>query len=366
LQIRTTLTLGISYLSDTLIFVPLGAFQSGWLFAKQHLHISSTFAARFVHFLERTSKLTSAQQPSAICVDSSPDMATQEDLSALFSRNLTLQNPTYVAPKEEPKPAREPFTYSISQHYHHSAHLASQQPSRPASEPPQTDQLTTEIILSRHGVDSSTLFPSQLELFKTADASQQMRLIELWRICPPDYGGHALAQDLGSWPTTSFQQEEAMAKLRYERQMLEERMSRTDQSMDSDTMSDSSITAPLTPIQGGDGRWVNHVVAEPYMQSGYESLAQREYERSAAPGKDIYNHFGTSVGGPNYHHATDPVYKTVEDFQKYTGNVGGDWEALMLQRQQAMENQYGTFAQYQHNVGGVNVADQNGEDEEML
>lgn len=297
-------------------------------------------------------------------------MATQEDLSALFSRNLTLQNPTYVAPKEEPKeepkPAQEPYIYSISQHYHHSAHLASQQPSRPASEPPQTDQLTTEIILSRHGVDSSTLFPSQLELFKTADASQQMRLIELWRICPPDYGGHALAQDLGSWPATSFQQEEAMAKLRYERQMLEERMSRTDQSMDSDTMSDSSLTAPLTPIQGGDGRWVNHVVAEPYMQSGYELLAQREYERSAVPGKDIYNHFGTSVGGPPYSHATDPVYKTVEDIQKYTGNVGGDWEALMLQRQQAMENQYGAFAQLQHNVGGINTVDQNGEDEEML
>jgi hypothetical protein len=56
--------------------------------------------------------------------------------------------------------------------------------------------LTTEIILSRHGVDAASLFSSQLDLFKSADASQQMRLIELWRICPPNYDGAALTQDL--------------------------------------------------------------------------------------------------------------------------------------------------------------------------
>jgi hypothetical protein len=271
-------------------------------------------------------------------------MATHDDLATLFSRNLSL-NP-YVTPKEESKP-ETPFTYSISQHYHHSAHLASQQPSRPASEPPQTDQLTTEIILSRHGVDATSLFPAQIDLFKTADAGQQMRLIELWRICPPNYGGHALTQDL--WPQTSFQQEEAMAKLRYERQMLEERMSRTggDQGMDTeDAMSDGSSTTPMpmTPIQGGDGRWVG--TAEPYMASGYEILAQKEYLRSAAPSKDIYSHFGTAVGGPTYNHSTDPVYNTAD------------------QRQQAMENQYGAFEQFQHNQGGVVAG--HGQDEEML
>ncbi|KAH8792184.1 hypothetical protein F5882DRAFT_427378 [Hyaloscypha sp. PMI_1271] len=215
-------------------------------------------------------------------------MTTQEDLAALFQRNLSLQQTVPVVPKEEPK--EEPIIYSISQHYHHSAHVA-----RPSSEPPQTDQLTTEIILSRHGVDVTTLFPSQLELFKTADAGQQMRLIELWRICPPDYGGHALAQDIGQWP---------------------------------DTMSDSSTQGPLTPIQGGDGRWNQMQAAEPYMQTGYEALAAREYENSAAQSKDIYAHFGTR--------STDPVYKTVEDVHKYPN---------------AMENQYAVYQ---------------GEDEEML
>lgn len=285
-------------------------------------------------------------------------MATHEDLAALFSRNLSL-NP-YVAPPEESKP-EVPFAYSISQHYHHSAHLAAQQPSRPASEPPQTDQLTTEIILSRHGVDASSLFPSQLDLFKSADASQQMRLIELWRICPPNYGGAALTQDL--WPQTSFQQEEAMAKQRYERQMLEERMSRTggDQGMDTeDAMSDGSSTTPMpmTPIQGGDGRWVN---PEPYMASGYEVLAQREYEQSK-PSKDTYSHFGTAVGGPTYRHSTDPVYNTIEDIHKFP-NVGGNWQQLVEQRQQVMENQYGAFEQFQHSQGGMAA---NGQDEEML
>ncbi|CZT42865.1 uncharacterized protein RSE6_02817 [Rhynchosporium secalis] len=231
-------------------------------------------------------------------------MNNQEELAALFERNLSLQPipPTYVAPpQEESKPIEEPYVYSISQHYHHSSHIVAQQPCRPASEPPQTDQLTTEIILARHGIDVATLFPTQVDLFKTAEASQQMRLIELWRICPPNYGGHALAQGLGDWPATSFQQEEAMAKLRYERQMLEERMARSggdEQSMESaeDTMSDASTTAPLTPIQAGDGRWQTSENAEPYMQSGYESLAQREYEHSTSQTKNIYSHYGSAVG----------------------------------------------------------------------
>jgi hypothetical protein len=282
-------------------------------------------------------------------------MATQEELSALFARNLSLQTPAPVAPKEEPE-----YIYSITQHYHHSAHLANkQQPSRPASEPLPTDQLTTDIILARHGVDSSSLYPSQIELFRTADASQQMRLIELWRICPPNYGGHALAQQLGEWPSTSLQQEESMAKLRYERQILEERMSRAHDGMDDDTMSDGSSHAPLTPIQGGDARWNN---VEPYMASGYELLAAREYENSATRSRDVYSHFGTAVGGPQYKQSTDPVYKTVEEIHTFP-NVGGDWTKT-IDQQQLMENQYGAFQNFQYS--NEYISGHQGEDEEML
>jgi hypothetical protein len=127
-----------------------------------------------------------------------------------------------------------------------------------------------------------------------------------------------------------------------------------------DSMSDGSSTTPmpLTPLQGGDGRWPG--TAEPYMASGYEVLAQREYEQSAATSKDTYSHFGTAVGG--YSRSTDPVYNTVEDVHRLP-NVGGNWQQLVEQRQQAMENQYGAFEQF-HNNGGMTAG--HGQDEEML
>lgn len=306
-------------------------------------------------------------------------MQVHDDLAALFSRNLSLQNAPYAAPAvsvptHQTSRPEEAITYSITQHYHHSAHVASPKPSRPVSTPPPTDQETTEIILGRHGVDVTTLFPSQIELFKSAEPTQQMRLVELWRISPPNYGGHALAQDLGTWPATSLQQEEAMAKLRYERQMLEERASRihaTDdhlQHLDGsdDMMSDGEQSnAPMTPIQGGDGRWLGAIhlghSPEPYMMSGYESLAQREYEVSArGPSKDIYSHFGMAVGGPAYNQATDPVYKN-------TANINDGWASRTQEEQQrAMEDQYGAFTQRRRYGSSCIIGRYGGEDEDML
>lgn len=289
-------------------------------------------------------------------------MQPQEELAALFSRNLTFQS----APNPVPTPQvyqttkpEEAITYSITQHYHHSAHIAAPKQSRPASTSA-TDSLTTEIILARHGVDVTTLFPSQIELFKTADASQQMRLVELWRISPPNYGGHALANDLGTWPATSFQQEESMAQIRYERQMAEERAARSHMVESSDDMmSDGEQSnAPITPIQGGDSRWGgSHVMSEPYMESGYEAMAQREYELSSQPSKDIYSHFGMGIGGSSYNKATDPVY----------ASSSGGWGTRTAQEQQAaMENAYGSYAQGQQYNAGVCVSGHHGQDEEML
>lgn len=274
-------------------------------------------------------------------------MQVHEDLATLFSRNLNLSNNDYVGPvqQQEQLPqapqAEEPVFY-ISQHYTHTAHVAPQQPSRSVSTPP-TDQQTVEIILSRHGVDVSTLFPSQIDLFKHAEPSQQMRLVELWRICPPNYGGHALAHDLGNWPQTSLQQEETMAKLRYDRQVEEERAAQL-HAQSQQNMSNGEQHATITPIQGGDGRWggvqaEHNDMTEPYMMSGYEALAARDYNMQAKQQtfdavdhwkKDAYSHFGTAVGGPQYNRATDPVYKSVEHLHKYPNDVS---------RQEQMENQ---------------------------
>jgi len=248
-------------------------------------------------------------------------MQTQEDLADLFSRNLFLQNksyveqaPPYVEPIEsvDPPPysAPLPISFSVSQHYTHSAHVT--KAVRSASADPATSQHTAQIILARHGVDITTLFPSQIELFKSAETGQQMRLIELWKISPPSYGGHALSPNLCSWHTTSFEQEEAMARLRYDRKMHEE----------------NQMT-------------VHAHESEPYMASGYELLAQREYNASAQqqqPPKDVYSHFGSAVGGHAYNQATDPVYNIIP-------NSGPEWEQ---RQQQAMENQYGTFQQGDH------------------
>jgi hypothetical protein len=287
-------------------------------------------------------------------------MQSQDELAALFSRNLSLQNTQYQAPApaiQQPTKPEEQITYSITQHYHHSTHIAPPKQPRPVSTSA-TDSLTTDIILARHGVDVTTLFPSQLELFKTADPSQQMRLVELWRISPPNCGGHALAQDVGTWPSTSFAQEEAMAQVRYERQMMEERASRSQIEIPDDMMSDSEQSnAPLTPIQGGDGRWLGSSgSSEPYMVSGYEALAQREYELSAQPSKDIYSHFGTGVGGQSYTKATDPVY----------ANSSNGWATRTAEEQQtAMAHQYGAFTQNRHYSSAACVGGY-GQDEEML
>lgn len=281
-----------------------------------------------------------------------PNMQVQEELASLFTRNLTL-DPSQQPPPEEPK-----IVY-ISQHYNHSAHLVkqqqeqqqqaqelaeaqaqsqsqiqlqAQQPQRPASEPPQSENPDLEAILRTYGVDTSALSPSQIQLFKAADDGQKMRLIQLWSICPPT---NSIDNPTLAWSSTTLEQEETLAKIRMERK-VQEHETPTVMSLDG-TM--------LTPIQAGDGRWMqSQNYMEPYMASGYEEMARREYEASARRSqdydvsmeprsKDVYTHFGTSVGGPTYSPATDPVYKTT--------NTGLDW-----QRQAAMENQYGAYHQW--------------------
>lgn len=253
----------------------------------------------------------------------------------MFSRNLTLQ-PQPVQPVQPPQEAprtQEPepqISYSISQHYHHSAHVAHQdeppvEVQRPSSEPPQTQQAYVEAILRSHGIDHTALSAAQMELFKTAEDAQKLRLIELWKICPPTNNENSSAL---AWTNTTVEREEILAQLRYEQRQAEEEQRNSMMSLDG---------TPLTPVQTGDGRWVAISDVEPYMMSGYEALARREYEQSArqeyedsmARPKDVYSHFGTAVGGPTYRPATDPVYNN------------SNW----VTQQQAMENQYGAFQQ---------------------
>lgn len=77
------------------------------------------------------------------------------------------------------------------------------------------------------------------------------------------------------------------------------------------------------------------------MMSGYELLAQREYEKSAN---------GPLAESTRYNQATDPVYNTSQGWDKGI---------------QDMENSYGAFAAARENQGR-GMASMNGLDEDMV
>lgn len=266
----------------------------------------------------------------------------QDELARLFSANLTLSpSPAYqdVAQQqqqqqhhqhqqEQEQPSQpQPITYA-STHYTHSHHVVHTPQSQSA---PTTTNLTAidlESILLRNDINPNQLFPSQINLFQNADDDQRLRLLELWRISPPqgrqgmpDGLDYNLSRQLYDWPPTSLAQEEAMAKLRYER-MMEEKVQQEeiarhqhelDQSMDTGA-GDSAATIAAREVLSP-----SHDV-EPYILSGYDMLARREYEESALSESRKYNQ------------ATDPVY---------AGN-GGIWHKTVGGIQD-MENQYGAY-----------------------
>ncbi|KAL2137010.1 hypothetical protein VTI74DRAFT_10486 [Chaetomium olivicolor] len=304
-------------------------------------------------------------------------MQPQEELAALFSRNLTL-NPM-AQPIPVPAPASEPVQalqeerkiVYISQHYNHSAHIARQEalpPPQPASESARTEHEAVERVLREHSVDPSGLTSAQLHLFKTVDMPQQLRLIELWRVCPPRNNNPTASDPSPTWAptTTTLDQEEALARLRYEEQQREQEL--IDQQLQLEMQMDdhshvppppssppetvmSLDGTPLTPIQAGDGRWLGESSAsyhymEPYMAAGYEEMARREYEESVrrayyaetvAPSKQstmcehVVPGAGSAGGMPTFNpsHA-DPVYKTT--------NVG---VGMDYAREAAMADRYG-------------------------
>ncbi|POS68941.1 hypothetical protein DHEL01_v212664 [Diaporthe helianthi] len=273
-----------------------------------------------------------------------PDMAVQDDLSMLFDKSLTLNS------KPPPTPQDEKIIY-ISQHYNHSAHILAQkqqqqqpqvQPDehmqRRSSEPPRSDLQDLELLLRNHGVDTSALSLPQVELFRNAADAQKARLIQLWTICPPS---SAAENPSLTWSNTTVEQEEMLAQRRYEYHQQQQQQQHQQQALPDETVmsldgTDTGTTFGSSPtsMQSGDGRWVAHAqhYMEPYMQSGYEQLAKKEYDASAA----------RRGGVLEYKIATDPVYQS-------TGGM------LDYERQQWMENQYGAV------VGGGW-----GDDEEML
>ncbi|KAI9772261.1 MAG: hypothetical protein M1840_001010 [Geoglossum simile] len=340
-----------------------------------------------------------------------------EDLVALFSRTLTFSNQAQIvqeipADKTQPQPETNPQSvgkpaYSVSQHYHHSAHLASSAPPSvapsPALEEPNTDVTTAEIILSRNGVDPTTLLPEQLALFRQADVSQKMRLVELWRISPPNASAH----ELGNWAQTNLKQGEGMAmadgKRDHEDQekldilMHEQHLEQPGNAW-AEQGRGSNQSAGLVPISDGDGRNVEYDhqqdEAEPYILSGYESLAKRDYDEQDAQMdtesqhiRSSYSPLGSAVGGEwtpemqlfqdnqryqQYNRATDPAFTAPDYWSLYHAkplpteeSYLSDAQLKAVMEQQRMEHQYGFLEEYNRLHSPVSLI-VGGQDEEML
>lgn len=169
------------------------------------------------------------------------------------------------------------------------------------SHPPPEETNTSDILRS-HNVDPSTLSPEQFELFERAMPEQKSRLIQIWQICPETNQATGLHQFFGN------QQQQ-------QQQQQHENVSMEDCEMD------------ITQEENGEND------AEPYMVSGYEMLAQRDYERSAQQSCAENSHQGCQPNEPTtgvpYKIANDPIYQSQ-----------GWWEHT---NQQPMEHQYGVF-----------------------
>ncbi|KAK4465555.1 hypothetical protein QBC42DRAFT_7594 [Cladorrhinum samala] len=227
------------------------------------------------------------------------NMHTSEELANLFARQFTLDQVAQPAPAPAPvpvpaqEPVQAPKIVYISQHYNHSAHLArqnaqeqqqqqqqqqqSQLIQRPASEPPQSENALVERVLREHSVDPSGLSHAQIQLFKTVEDPQKLRLIEMWRACPPT---NINDNPTLGWAITTVEQEQTLARIRWEQKQQQMQTQEVPMSLDG---------TPLTPTQPSESRWLETYgsCTEPYMIDGYlnyEERARRNVYQPAAAG----------------------------------------------------------------------------------
>ncbi|EEH47896.2 uncharacterized protein PADG_03980 [Paracoccidioides brasiliensis Pb18] len=282
----------------------------------------------------------------------------QDDLAALFDRQMSVQailntnasssinnpkpgtppqtaiarsRPPEMSPSSTPStpPTSRPIVYNISQHYHHSAHQIPSSGGWSTLSSILCDMqqagMTEEEMLFLNNVDPSSLFPSQLTLFAQAGLEQKTRLLELWQLSQPKAGNLMSLQASGG-PTSA--------------------LASSSSSLQADIMQDTR-----------DAMDQHNQHAEPYVMSGYEALAQREYDASSA--KDACEHAFADASQASvataaeelqpaslspYKPAVDSVYKCNNWWgHQQQGQGGGPSEAELLL--QPMEDQYGAFEQ---------------------
>ncbi|CAK7208361.1 hypothetical protein SBRCBS47491_000066 [Sporothrix bragantina] len=295
-------------------------------------------------------------------------MQPHDELAALLARNLTLGSIPITMPAvpvEQPK-----IVYSISQHYHHSAHVIKPAAAveQPAPEQPH-HQETPEQVLMQNGIDPNALTPVQLALFKMSAPDRREYLLQLWRICPPTRNAaeyNAVAAG-AAWDTMEAEMEKEIAssQLRVQQQTQQQQQQQQPEQQQSFQQSfPQEQPVPSTTeaaTQSSDGRWLQSTTQsymEPYMASGYEELARREYMASnsppsasflggASPASIPRTKYAYDSANPHVafgvqlrHTATDPVY--ANRLSTTTAPSRASWPQ---QHQSAMdmENQYGAL-----------------------
>ncbi|KAF3481720.1 uncharacterized protein GIQ15_04479 [Arthroderma uncinatum] len=286
------------------------------------------------------------------------DMKMDDDLAALFASKMAMGNtPTInVPPSQAPNPKvstlpndTPSIVYNITQHYHHSSHQATPAPQSSTSTDTDSDAMqqehtntpnptpasafSAEDMLRGYNIDPDSLYPSQITLFSQAAPEQKFRLIELWRISPSSSVNQATVANILPSQGAHI--------------------------VHTGFLSNIANTPNKPQPQGGDDMMMDDekIVddsnnAEPYVLSGYERLAQQEYESQSAPAST--SPLSSQVTSQTYNQATDPAYK------------GYEWQQQQQQQQRSMENQYGVLQMKKYYFGcGISRAHWL-EDEQML
>ena len=287
--------------------------------------------------------------------------STQE-LVQLFDKQIQLSDEPYSESRHSPGSISvdtpetidlqvTPANYSISQHYNHSSHLVhviDEDKKGDAQIVKHTPQdLSTHQILTQHNIPPSSLLRSQLTLFEQADDKQRLQLIQLWSISPPSYtanGGQALADEMGEYQTTSVEQEQHLARLRYQSTASAEQVHEWNGA--------NGIEHIGTPWAREDLH-----AAETYIISGYEQLARRDYDEQAKEmlitTTSLYPGFASNNGERHLERPTD------EDSEGWHAYLWGRF----METQSNMSKQASQFQQQQHQTM---ISSQELRDEEML
>jgi hypothetical protein len=263
----------------------------------------------------------------------------EEELSTLFQRQMALAyglQATSGSAAPAALPAEPRINYCASQHYHHSAHVVRRAPAKAvqAQSPHATEagEAAAIAMLTQHGIDPAVLSTSQLTLFVQADMEQKLRLVELWRLFP-----ESLRQQ--SYQPGFQQQQQQQQPAQHMRMicaaeaqpsaehaiMAASNGSYTPQQETVDSMAngahaEAEQSARSDPQPGQRDEFLPSASAEPYMASGYEELARREYLQQLQARRETYSPLGAAVGNAHlYKQATDPAYQGPGDWGAAAG-----------------------------------------------